>query len=155
MNLQKWIDSRSAELQAVLTQEARQKGLLGKDHVISCKLERKPDVEHEPVYPVILADTEKQQIISGNWRPTAAGILQAVLTENPKEFKYVEGRCWWEQSYQSSINSAFREAKLPWRIIKIGVWNEGKVHLGSTIPNSAEPIGTIIAFKPKKRLSVF
>lgn len=155
MKLDQWIKLRSEKLQEELTQEARTRGFLKKDQMITCKLERKMALCREPVYAAILTEEEKRHIRSGNWNPRFAETLEHLLIENPKKFKFADGSSWWHQSQQAAINGIFREAILPWRLIGVGTWGEGSVYLASITPSASDPIGTVLYYPNKQPRKVF
>lgn len=151
--IQKWLISRSDQVANMLTIEASEKGYIKDNQRVVCTISLGKvgkELKDERLYQINLNEGDKHEILSLWWKPTYLSIIHSLLEKNPKVDKYPTSEAdeWlWSDACQSGINKIFREAKLPWRVIATGKWDDRLVYLATVMASHAAPIG-IIRFNP-------
>jgi hypothetical protein len=130
MKTNDWLRQMEGDLEKVLTEEARKLNFLdGKK--IECTLTLKnADYVCESVYSTVLSDKDKKEIFKFVWSDKHREILKLLSQENPKEFGDQENTAWLG-NWLPEINTTFRATGLPWRLKKVGKWENCKIYIGT------------------------
>lgn len=144
MHLATFLKLKADEFEVLATREALKRGLISQDKQIKCRLIDGVGMPKEIVYPIIITDSHKSEILNGNWKPIFREILEMLIEKNdrPKsDFDF----CNVTQVYQNLINKAFRGANKEFRIIhpEAGWDDDVLIHLGTIENNGAKPLGCI------------